>query len=162
MKIWPKFVPYKSSRQGSWRPGTLKGTTFSTFSHMYIPIRRDLGQKKIWQALPRFRGALLTLSVPQWYGPKVWNFLLIFLDCKPCFPKGTLENANSGLPVCVTEDETGSDLQVWPTYCLIICRIFSDYWPPVPVSRELQRDSLWRMRPGLLQLPRLHLWVMRK
>ena len=32
---------------------------------MYIPIRRDLGQKKIWQALPRFRGALLILSVPQ-------------------------------------------------------------------------------------------------
>ena len=65
MKIWPKFVPYKSSRRGSWRPGTLKGKTFSTFSHLYIPIRGDLGQKNFWQALPRFRGALLILSVPQ-------------------------------------------------------------------------------------------------
>ena len=38
---------------------------------MYIPIRRDLGQKKIWQALPRFRGALLILSVPQCVGDNV-------------------------------------------------------------------------------------------
>ena len=40
---------------------------------MYIPIRRDLGQKKIWQALPRFRGALLILSVPQWATEVVTN-----------------------------------------------------------------------------------------
>ena len=34
-------------------------------------------------------------------------------DCKPCpcFPEGTLEDENSGLPVCVFEDELGSDLQ---------------------------------------------------
>ena len=75
MKIWPKFVPYKSSRRGSWRPGTLKGKTFSTFSHMYIPIRRDLGQKKFWQALPRFRGALLILSVPQWH----FDYLIVVI-----------------------------------------------------------------------------------
>ena len=34
-------------------------------------------------------------------------------DCKPCpcFPEGTLEDGSSGLPVCVIEDEVGSDLQ---------------------------------------------------
>ena len=62
---WSKFVPSKSSRWGSWRPGTLKGTTFSTISHRYIPIPSYLGQEIAWQELPRFRGASLILSVPQ-------------------------------------------------------------------------------------------------
>ena len=34
-------------------------------------------------------------------------------DCKPCpcFANGTIEDTSSGLPVCVIEDDSGSDLQ---------------------------------------------------
>ena len=60
---------------------------------MYIHIRRDLGQKKFWQALPRFRGALLILSVPQWGVTvscadltNVWGMIITKHGNNPVFP----------------------------------------------------------------------------